>query len=178
MHTPAQLPSCTGALPMDDEVHLPIEYIRHNDQDIAIIISHQFDQQGIRFFTPHEYSQQLAYMHHPSGKTIIPHTHNELIREVHHTLEVLFIRKGKLKVDFYSNDKTFLKSRVVLAGDVVFLASGGHGFEVLEEVEMFEVKQGPHLEGKDKTRFESPSAHNSHENISKNSSVSSLPENR
>jgi hypothetical protein len=36
------------------------------------------------------------------------------------------------------------------------LASGGHGFEALEELEMVEVKQGPYVGDKDKTRFTMP----------------------
>ena len=34
------------------------------------------------------------------------------------------------------------------------LVSGGHGFKVLEEVEMIEVKQGPYYGEQDKVRFE------------------------
>ena len=92
-------------------------------------------------------------MKHPSGKIIEPHIHNSVTREVHFTKEVLFIRKGKLKADFYDDEKNYLESRVLNAGDVILLSTGGHGFEVLEEVEMFEVKQGPYAGDKDKTRF-------------------------
>ena len=34
------------------------------------------------------------------------------------------------------------------------LVSGGHGFSVLEEVEMIEVKQGPYSGDADKKRFD------------------------
>ena len=39
------------------------------------------------------------------------------------------------------------------AGDVILLIEGGHGFEVLEEIEMVEVKQGPYAGERDKERF-------------------------
>jgi hypothetical protein len=42
---------------------------------------------------------------------------------------------------------------VLESGDVILLSNGGHGFEVLEEVEMIEVKQGPYCGDEDKTRF-------------------------
>jgi len=121
---------------------------------LAIILRAGFDKPGIHFFTPNELSQQLAYMRHPAGKVIPAHLHNPVPREVEYTQEVLFIRRGRLRVDFYDNQRQYLESRVLEAQDVILLAHGGHGFEVLEEVEMVEVKQGPYAGEHDKTRFE------------------------
>lgn len=131
-----------------------IQEFKHNNQILAIIISHQYSEPGIHFFTPNDLSQQLAYMRHPAGKIIQPHVHNPVPREVHYTQEVLFIKKGKLRVDFYSDQQVYLESRILSSGDVILLATGGHGFEVLEEIEMIEVKQGPYAGDEDKTRFE------------------------
>ena len=130
-----------------------IEQITHQNQLLALILSHQFNQPGIHFFTPNELSQQLAYMHHPTGKVIQPHVHNPVPRQVSYTQEVLFIKKGKLRVDFYNDQQEYLDSRILEAGDVILLVTGGHGFEVLEEIEMIEVKQGPYVGEQDKTRF-------------------------
>ena len=94
-------------------------------------------------------------MKHPKGKTIQPHIHNPVPRQVHYTQEVLFLKKGKLRVDFYDEQQNYLESHILEAGDVILLAAGGHGFKVLEELEMFEVKQGPYAGDSDKTRFES-----------------------
>ena len=131
-----------------------IAEIKHNGEIMAIILRKDFDQPGIHFFTPDSFSQQLAYMHHPAGKIIEAHVHNRVVREVHYTLEVLFIRRGKVRVNFFDNDQKYLESRILEAGDVILLATGGHGFEVLEELEMYEVKQGPYAGDGDKTRFE------------------------
>lgn len=130
-----------------------IESITHNNQLFAIIISNRFSEPGIHFFTANELSQQLAYMKHPAGKQIEPHVHNPVPREVHYTQEVLFIKKGKVRVDFYSNDQVYMESRTLETGDTILLATGGHGFEMLEETEMIEVKQGPYTGEEDKTRF-------------------------
>ena len=124
-----------------------------NNKIISIIVKNQFKKKGISFFTPDDFSQQLAYMKHSKGHLIQPHIHNHVSRKVFFTNEVLFIKKGKLKVDFYDNDKNYIKSRILNSGDIILLASGGHGFEVLEDIEMFEVKQGPYIGDKDKTRF-------------------------
>lgn len=130
-----------------------IEEITYHNKLLALIVSHRFAQPGIHFFTPNELSQQLAYMHHLTGKIIPPHVHNPVVREVQNTQEVLIIRKGRLRVDFYDEQQQYLDSRILEAGDVILLVSGGHGFEVLDEIEMFEVKQGPYVGEKDKTRF-------------------------
>lgn len=129
--------------------------VKDNEGEVlGLIIKSDFKKEGVEFFTPSEYSQQLAYMHHPSGKVIEAHVHNLENRNVVHTQEVLAIRKGVLRVDFYLKDYTYLESYLLNAGDIILLASGGHGFEVIEEVEMVEVKQGPYLGDKDKTRFQ------------------------
>ena len=116
-----------------------IEQIIYQDQLLAVIISHKFDKPGIHFFTPNELSQQLAYMRHSKGKVIQPHVHNAVPREVLYTQEVLFIKRGKLRVDFYNDQQKYLESRMLEGGDVILLVTGGHGFEVLEEIEMIEL---------------------------------------
>lgn len=131
-----------------------METVVHGEQLIAIIIPRTFNEPGIHFVTPDDLSQQVACMRHPAGKEILPHVHNPAPRNVQFTQEVLFIRRGKLRVDFYDDARSYLESRILEAGDTILLASGGHGFEVLEEVEMIEVKQGPYAGERDKTRFD------------------------
>lgn len=131
-----------------------VEHVRFGDQLYAIIVRASFREAGIHFFSTPELSQQLAYMSHPEGKSIAPHRHNKVTREVHYTQEVLLIQKGKLQVDFYTVGEDYLESRVLCAGDIILLCSGAHGFHVLEPVEMFEVKQGPYSGENDKTRFD------------------------
>ncbi len=131
-----------------------IEQITYNQQLLSIIVRDSYRKEGISFFTPDDLSQQLAFMCHPKGKVIQAHVHNPVPREVHYTQEVLFIRKGKLRVDFYSEEQEYLESRILGKGDVILLIEGGHGFEVLEALEMFEVKQGPYMGEMDKTRFD------------------------
>jgi mannose-6-phosphate isomerase-like protein (cupin superfamily) len=130
-----------------------VTQITHNGELLAILLPNDFSPPGIHFVTPNDFSQQLAYMKHPAGKVIAPHVHNPVPREVQYTLEVLFIKRGRLRVDFYNSSQEYLESRVLSAGDVILLATGGHGFEVLEELEMIEVKQGPYAGDQDKTRF-------------------------
>lgn len=131
-----------------------VEEIKFNNEILAIIINNSFSKDGISFFTPDDFSQQLAYMKHPKGKVIQPHVHNPVKREVHYTKEVLVIKKGKLRVDFYDDCKNYLESRILQSGDVILLSTGGHGFTVIDDLEMIEVKQGPYCGDLDKTRFD------------------------
>lgn len=134
-----------------------IQTVNYNNQVLAIIIRSNYHEEGIHFLTEEDYSQQLAYMKHPKGKVIDAHVHNFENRNVVYTQEVLIIRKGVLRVDFYQEDHTYIESYILRQGDIILLASGGHGFQVLEEVEMVEVKQGPYLGNRDKVRFQSVS---------------------
>lgn len=132
-----------------------IDFIKNDNKVLAIILRASFKpSNNIHFFTPNEFSQQLAYMQQPAGKTIQPHVHNAVAREVFYTQEVLVIKKGRLRVDLYDEHKIYQESRILEQGDVILLASGGHGFEVIEDIEMLEIKQGPYAGEQDKTRFE------------------------
>ena len=131
-----------------------IEKIMNNDQLLAIIIGNDFKQEGIAFFTDNNFSQQLGYMNRPEGYVIPPHRHNLVSREVMLTQETLFIKSGKVRVDFYSDEQVYLESRIVSKGDIILLATGGHGFQMLEPSEIVEVKQGPYVGERDKVRFD------------------------
>ena len=130
-----------------------LEKIFSGQQLLALILRSEFESEGIEFFTPSHFSQQLGYMNRPKGFTITPHLHNVVNRDVELTQEVLFIKSGSVKMDIFDLDKKLIKTCLLNKGDVVLLASGGHGFTMLEKSEIIEVKTGPHLGEKDKTRF-------------------------
>jgi hypothetical protein len=131
-----------------------LEQIKINDTILGIIIRTNYKKEGIAFFTPDDFSQQLGYMNRPEGYEIAPHVHNVVERKVDLTQEVLFIKSGKVRVDFYDDDKVYIESRILNQGDVVLLAHGGHGFKMLDSSEMIEVKQGPFCGELDKVRFD------------------------
>jgi hypothetical protein len=131
-----------------------LEHIYDKERLLCLIIRANYSADDIEFFTPNDFSQQLGYMKRPSGYVITPHVHNSVPREVQYTKEVLFIKTGKLRVDFYNDEQKYLESRILSKGDVILLAFGGHGFEMIEDSEIIEVKQGPYAGEGDKTRFE------------------------
>lgn len=131
-----------------------IEEIKNKEEILAIIIRNEFSKEGVSFVTPQTFPEQLAFMKHTKGKIIAPHVHNQVSRQINYTQEVLFIRRGKLQVNFYSSERVYLESVTLQSGDVILLAGGGHGFVALEDTEMIEVKQGPYVGEIDKTRFQ------------------------
>jgi len=130
-----------------------VERIFSNDVLLALILRSDFSAEGIEFFTPKDFSQQLGYMNRPKNYSIPPHIHNVKNRKVDITQEVLFIKSGCVKMDIFDVEQRFVNSYILNRGDVVLLATGGHGFTMLEQSEIIEVKTGPHLGDMDKTKF-------------------------
>jgi len=132
-----------------------VEQIEFEGVLYALVIRSNFKKDGIEFFTPNHFSQQLGYMNHKKGHKIEPHVHLQVLKQTTFTQEVLFIKSGKIRVDFYTQEMQYFVSEILNQGDVILLANGGHGFEILEPCEMIEVKQGPYNADVDKKRFSS-----------------------
>lgn len=122
------------------------EIIKDNKDEsiVAVVLGNSFKREGIEFFTPPEFSQQLGYMNRPKGYKIKAHAHKLILRQIVMTQETILVKSGKIKVDLFDNKKDFIKSVILSEGDVILLASGGHGFEFLENSELIEIKQGPY----------------------------------
>ena len=128
--------------------------IECNGVELGAIVRSTYHSSGIGFFSNDQDGLQLGYMNRPDGYVISPHTHNKIKREVFFTEEILFIRSGMVRVDFYDDNQQYIESYIVRGGDIVILKGGGHGFKVIERADIFEVKQGPYLGAQDKVRFE------------------------
>ena len=120
---------------------------------LALVVKSDKQVNGIEFFTPSSFSQQLAVMSHPSGHKILPHYHLPVSRDVVGTQEVIVMRSGSMRLDLYDESQAYVGSANLEKGDVALLTSGGHGFTALDNPEFLEVKQGPYSEEQDKIRF-------------------------
>ena len=92
-------------------------------------------------------------MKYKKGYIINPHKHNKRLTKILRTTEVILLLKGVLRVDFYNQQKKYLFSKILKEKDIIMLVHGGHGFKVIKDVEMIEVKQGPYSLVKDKIKF-------------------------
>ena len=112
-------------------------------------------KRGVTFFTPENLNLQCGYMNHKKNYLIRPHQHLLRKNKIFYTSEVLYIIKGKLRVDFYRNKKIYLFSRIINKNEILILISGSHGFKTLSNLEMLEIKQGPFNAKSDKIKFNS-----------------------
>ena len=132
-----------------------IEKIIHKKKLLALIVRGKYrNRKGVTFFTPNESTQQFGYMKHKKKHIIKPHLHKKRVTKISYTTEVILIFKGKLRVDFYNYYKKYLFSKILKEKDIIMLVHGGHGFKVLKNIEMLEIKQGPYSLTKDKIKFE------------------------
>ena len=131
-----------------------IEKIFNQKKLYALIVRNSYKKKkGVSFFTDKNATQQFGYMKHRKNYIIKPHQHNKRLTKISMTTEVISIFKGILRVDFYDNYKKYLFSKKIYANDIIMLVNGGHGFKVLKDIEMLEVKQGPYNLSKDKIKF-------------------------
>tara|TARA_Y100001970_G_scaffold282550_1_gene395589 strand:- start:1800 stop:2237 length:438 start_codon:yes stop_codon:yes gene_type:complete len=131
-----------------------IEKVIYKKKQYALIVRKKFrSNKGINFFTKDNDTQQFGYMKHKKNHLIMPHQHNKRLTKILKTTEVILLLKGILRVDFYDNYQKYLFSKKVYAGDIIMLVHGGHGFKVLKDLEMIEVKQGPYKLSRDKIKF-------------------------
>lgn len=132
-----------------------IDKIIYKKKLLALIVRGKYrNKKGITFFTPNNSTQQFGYMKHNKKHIIKPHLHKKRLTRISYTSEVILILKGRLRVDFYNLSKKYLLSKILKEKDIIMLVHGGHGFKVLKNVEMIEIKQGPYSLIKDKIKFE------------------------
>ena len=132
---------------------MPIEWIKDGKDVIAVIIPAGFCPDKTDFITPPDYKQQIGFIVYKCGESIVPHRHIPMKRSLVGTSEVLLLKSGKVEVDLYSKDKRLVATRVLTQGDMILLVSGGHGFRMMEDTVMVEVKQGPYIGEEEKERF-------------------------
>lgn len=128
-----------------------IEFYGGEINPSAIVIRVNSAVQGIQFFSPSSYSQQIGLMTRPAGYRVPAHRHNLVERTIHATQEVLLLRDGVCNVNLFDDDNKILHSIKLLKGDVILLAHGGHEIIMETECEILEVKQGPYAGDADKT---------------------------
>jgi len=91
---------------------------------------------------------QVVALKHKKGEMVKPHLHAKRLRRIIHTQTCFIIRKGKVKIDIYNNNKKFIKSPLLNAGDFFISLAGGHAISYLTDAEVIEIKNGPFIEDK------------------------------
>ena len=130
-----------------------VEHIGCGDQTLAYIVRASFLPERTTFLTPSDYKQQVGYIVYPAGGEVARHVHKSLERHLVGTSEVIVVRAGRCLLDVYSDERELVATRELRAGDVMLMVGGGHGFRMLEDTVLLEIKQGPYTGLDEKERF-------------------------
>ena len=130
-----------------------IEVIGANGQELTYIIRVAYHPTETSFITPPELKQQVGYIVYAAGAEIQRHAHRAIERHIVGTSEVLVIKSGRCLIDIYDDAQPLIATRELRVGDVVLMVAGGHGFRMLEDTVLLEIKQGPYTGLDEKERF-------------------------
>ena len=130
--------------------------IENEGRIIAIVYLKRDWVEGLNFLTPPDLNIQVSSWLYNKGQKIASHIHKVNTRSIDRTHEVTYVKKGKMRVLLYGEDKKFLEDFIITEGDLVVYAYGGHGYEILEDnTQVIEVKNGPFSDvSSDKEKFE------------------------
>jgi hypothetical protein len=130
-----------------------VENVGDESAVYAVVMRESFHKEGLHFVTSENNTQQIGYMSYDAGYKIQSHTHSIIDRTINRTTEVLYVKSGKVLAKIYTEKRELFKEIYLLSGDFILLLSGGHGFDIIEDSVMIEIKQGPYLGLDDKIRF-------------------------
>jgi len=133
-----------------------VETIWQNQMPLAYVVRAGATEATTAFFTSDDAAFQAGFVVYPAGGSVVPHLHLPVVRTVVGTSEFLMVRQGRCIVDLYGDDRALVASRELTTGDLVISLGGGHGFRMLEDTVLFEVKQGPYGGQAEKERFDPP----------------------
>ena len=130
-----------------------VEHVVWQGKPLAYIIRAELLPEKTTFLTPPEFKQQVGYIVYRSGEEIARHVHRSLERHLVGTSEVLIVKKGKCLIDIYNDNRELVATRELNTGDIILMVGGGHGFRILEDTVLLEIKQGPYTGLEEKERF-------------------------
>ena len=130
-----------------------VEHLTWNRKVLAYIIHGCFIPQSTVFLTPPEFKQQVGFVVYPAGGEIQRHDHRPLERNIIGTSEVLVVKCGRCEIDIYNDERQIVATRELGPGDIMLMVAGGHGFRMLEDTVLLEIKQGPYTGVDEKERF-------------------------
>lgn len=131
-----------------------IHRVRAQDGSVlAYIIRADFSSDITSFVTPPEHNFQVGLVVHQQDSSIQSHFHRTIDRHISNTSEVLVVRKGRCEIDVFDGNKMLIETLQMNVGDVMVMVAGGHGFRMLEDTVLLEIKQGPYIGIEEKERF-------------------------
>ena len=120
---------------------------------LAVILRAGVSPAQTDFVTPPDENFQVGFIVYEANGVVQRHVHRPLARQIVGTSEVLVVRQGSCVVELFDDERRAVTSKELRVGDVILLLAGGHGFQMLEDTVLLEVKQGPYTGLDEKERF-------------------------
>jgi mannose-6-phosphate isomerase-like protein (cupin superfamily) len=130
-----------------------VEKIIADGKILCYIIRADIKPAKTTFITPPDNKQQVGFIVYPKGGVIARHSHRQLERHIVGMAEVLMVKSGHCQIEVFDDNKALVATRDLYPNDVVLMVGGGHGFRILEDTVLLEIKQGPYLGVEDKELF-------------------------
>jgi hypothetical protein len=130
-----------------------VEPIGRDGKVFAYVMRDTPGEKKTTFLTPDEAIQQVGFVVHPAGAEVKRHYHLPLERAIVGTPEVLVVRQGRCEMDVYDDQQELVCTRELATGDIMVMVGGGHGFRMVEDTVLLEVKQGPYYGPDEKAYF-------------------------
>jgi hypothetical protein len=130
-----------------------VEHITANGRALVYIIRAELRPAATTFLTPNDFTHQVGLIVYPAGGEVKRHAHLPIERHIAGTSEVIIVRSGRCELDIYDDDRALVATRELCEGDVMLMVGGGHGFRMLEDTVLLEVKQGPYTGLAEKVLF-------------------------
>jgi hypothetical protein len=121
-----------------------VETLSLGGRVLAYVVRADASAEATSFVTPGALNLQLGFVVYPRGGRVPAHRHRPLPRTTTGTAEAVLVRSGRCEVDLYDA----ARARITCAlgpGDLILILGGGHGFRMLEDTVLLEIKQGPYL---------------------------------
>lgn len=130
-----------------------VETLSADGKPAAYVIRGQTGPDETVFPTSADLTLQVGFVGRAQGQAVEPHVHHAVERTIRGTAEVLMVLSGRCHLDIFDSARAQVQTTTMSSGDVVLLVSGGHGFRMIEDTVLLEVKQGPYRGLSEKERF-------------------------
>ena len=101
-------------------------------------------ESGLQFYTEDKSFLQVGSWKYEKGKILSPHAHRISERKSNLTQEFVYVKKGSIEIEVYDRNDEIIAREVLNGGDFIILFGGGHGYKILRDSEVIEVKNGPY----------------------------------
>lgn len=132
-----------------------IEKIYHGDKLVASIIRPLNSKKGLSFLTDSEDYIQVGVWNYPKNTILPAHYHKEFSRESFKTNEVVYVIKGEILCNLYTEEGDFIKGVTIREQELIVQFNDAHEYIINEDSIVLETKNGPYFgPEKDRVRIE------------------------